>query len=229
VSSAADHLGVARSTAHRMLATLQAEGFVRQDPLSKTYGAGPKLLEIGLSAVRSLDVRAAARPALQALSTETGETAHVVILDGTDVLFVDSVESTRAVRVGSRVGMTMPAHCTAAGKVILARAPEAEIEAYLAALPEAMTDRSLVDAEAVRAELRTVAEQGWAANFEESEDGLSAVAAAIDDPSGAVRSSITLSLPASRLPRERAVELADPVQRCAQAVSTRLLREKALS
>jgi DNA-binding IclR family transcriptional regulator len=229
VSAAAEHLGVARSTAHRMLATLQYEGFVRQDPLSKAYGAGPKLLEIGLGAVRSLDVRAAARPALEELSGETGETAHVVILDGTHILFVDSVESTRAVRVGSRVGMTMPAHCTAAGKVILARAPEHEIEAYLDALPAGMTEHSLAGRDAVRAELTQVAQQGWAANFEESEDGLSAVAVAIDEPSGAVRTSITLSLPASRLPRQRAPELAEAVTRCAQLVSARLMRGKALS
>jgi DNA-binding IclR family transcriptional regulator len=98
-----------------MLSTLLAEGFVRQDPVAKTYGPGRRMLEVGLSALRNLDVRSAARPQLEQLRDELGETVHLVLLEGTHILFVDSVESIRAVRVGSRTGMQMAAHCTAAG------------------------------------------------------------------------------------------------------------------
>jgi IclR family transcriptional regulator, acetate operon repressor len=223
VSAAADELGVARSTAHRMLATLQYEGFVRQDPLTKSYGAGRRLLEVGLAAVRSLDVRAAARPVLEALRDELGETVHLVTLDGQFILFVDSMESTRAVRVGSRVGMRMPAHCTAAGKVILAQLPPAALEEYLDSVPEPLTPNSLNDPEAIRAELEQVAAQGYATNFEESEDGLSAVAVAIPEPSGAVRWSITVSLPASRLTPAQAPGVAEAAARAAHAIAADLV------
>jgi DNA-binding IclR family transcriptional regulator len=222
VSAAAGHLDVARSTAHRMLATLVAEGFVRQDPVTKTYGPGRGMLELGLSAVRNLDVRAAARPDLEALRDELGETVHIVLLEGTHILFVDSIESVRAVRVGSRVGMQMAAHCTAAGKAILAALPPAALEEYLDALPAGLTPNSLTDRDAVRAEIAETAQRGWATNFEESEDGLSAVAAAIVEPSGAVRASITVSLPAARLPPDRAPEIAEAVVRHAEAISARL-------
>jgi DNA-binding IclR family transcriptional regulator len=181
------------------------------------------MLELGLSAVRNLDVRAAARPDLEALRDELGETVHIVLLEGTHILFVDSIESVRAVRVGSRVGMQMAAHCTAAGKAILAALPPAAVEEYLDALPAGLTPNSLTERDAVRAELAETARRGWATNFEESEDGLSAVAAAIAEPSGAVRASITVSLPAARLPRERAPEIAEAVVRAARSISARLM------
>ena len=223
VTAAADHLGVARSTAHRMLSTLLAEGFVRQDPATKSYLPGRRMLELGLAAVRNLDVRAAARPELEALRDELGETVHLVLLEGTHILFVDSVESTRAVRVGSRVGLTMPAHCTAAGKAILAALPPVALDEYLDALPAALTPHSITDRDAVRAEIELTAARGYATNFEESEDGLSAVAAAIPGSSGVVHAAITMSFPAERLPPERAAAVAEPVVRSAQAIGARLL------
>lgn len=223
VSVAAEQLGVARSTAHRMLSTLVGEGFVRQDPATKAYGPGMRMLEVGLAAVRNLDVREAARPELERLRDELGETVHLVLLEGTYILFVDSIESNRAVRVGSRTGMRLPAHCTAAGKVILAELPAVALEAYLADPPPGVTPHSIIDVEAIRAEIALTAQRGWATNFEESEDGLSAVAAVIPEPSGSPRSSITVSLPAGRLSPERAPEIAEATLRATQAIGARLL------
>jgi DNA-binding IclR family transcriptional regulator len=164
---------------------------------------------------------------LEALRDELGETVHLVTIDGRFILFVDSMESTRAVRVGSRVGMRMAAHCTAAGKVILAQLPPAELEEYLDALPEPLTPNSLTDPAAIRAELERVAAQGYATNFEESEDGLSAVAVAIPEPSGAARWSITVSLPAARLTPEQAPGIAEAVARTAHTIAASLLRAPA--
>lgn len=223
VSVAAEQLGVARSTAHRMLTTLVGEGFVRQDPATKAYGPGMRMLEVGLAAVRNLDVREAARPELERLRDDLGETVHLVLLEGTHILFVDSIESNRAVRVGSRTGMRLPAHCTAAGKAILAALPAEALEAYLADPPPGVTPNSIVDIEAIRAELALTARRGWATNFQESEDGLSAVGAVIPDPSSPPRSSITVSLPAGRLAPERAPEIAESVLAAAQAIGGRLL------
>ena len=188
VTAAAEHLDVARSTAHRMLATLVAEDFVRQDPVTKAYGPGRGMLELGLSALRNLDVRAAARPELEALRDELGETAHVVLLEGTHILFVDSVESARAVRVGSRIGHAdgRALHRGGQGDPCR-RCRPTRSRSTSPRCPPGLTPNSLTEREdGSAAEIaESVADRGWATNFEESEDGLSAVAAAIAEPSGA--------------------------------------------
>ena len=100
----ADALGSSRSTAHRLLAMLEYHGFARQDPETRAYGPGAGLA----------DLRSAARPALERLCAEVGETTHVVALRDASVEFLDSAETSQGLRVGSRVGILMPAHCTAA-------------------------------------------------------------------------------------------------------------------
>src|SRR4029079_13414807 len=129
VSEASRAVGVGPSTAHRLLAALQYRGFVAQDLTTKAYGPGPVLLELGLSVVRGLDIRAQARPLMEALVREVGETAHLAILRGSDILFIESVESDKALRVANRAGMTLPAHATAAGKALLANLSPAELTA----------------------------------------------------------------------------------------------------
>src|SRR5213080_9917 len=96
IADASRSIGVARSTAHRLMQMLQYHGFIRQDPDSKVYSAGPALLELGLSVVRDLDIRTAARSELEELARALGETVHLVERDGQDVVFLDSVESQKA-------------------------------------------------------------------------------------------------------------------------------------
>jgi DNA-binding IclR family transcriptional regulator len=208
VSSAAEALNVARSTAHRLLAMLQYRGFVRQDPVTKVYSAGGAILRIGLSAVDGLDIRAAARAHMEALRATFDETVHLAILDGAMVLFLDSLESTRTLRVGSRRGVSMPAYCTAAGKALLAQLPPAELDAHLPPRLDGLTDRSLRTREDLLKALATVREVGYATNFGESEDDVSAVAVAIPAASSANQAAITLTTPTSRMSAERVPELA---------------------
>ncbi|MGH7746887.1 MAG: IclR family transcriptional regulator, partial [Candidatus Dormibacteria bacterium] len=99
VSELADELGVARSTAHRVLNTLQAHGFALQARHRGGYRPGPRLMEIGFAALRGLDVRRVARPHLEALSRQLGETVHLLALEGSQCRFLDSVESMATVRV----------------------------------------------------------------------------------------------------------------------------------
>ena len=120
VSEVADHLNVARSTAHRLLGMLVHRQFAVQDPATKAYRPGPRLVEIGLAAVGALDVRARMRPYLTEIAAATGETVSLLVLEGDAVHFIDSIESQRTVRVGSRMDARMPAHATSAGKAMLA-------------------------------------------------------------------------------------------------------------
>ena len=145
LSEASEHLGVAVSTAHRLLAMLAYHGFVRQDPDSRAYLAGPALVEIGLAAVRQLDIRAQARPVLEDLAAALGETVHLTVLEGGDVRYLDAVESSRALRVTARTGSVLAANCTASGKALLAGLPDAEVTARFAGEPPlpALTGRSI--------------------------------------------------------------------------------------
>ena len=224
VSEAAAELGVARSTAHRLLGMLRHHGFVRQDPDSRAYLPGRALLEIGLSVVERLDVRVAARPVLEALSRELRETVHLAVLDGGDCLFADSVESTATIRVSSRIGAVMPATCTAAGKAMLAALEPAEVRARLGGRrPRRMTERSLSSVAALEEELAAVRARGYATNLGESEAGLCAVAAAIDGG----RAAITVSVPGTTIEPARLEEIAAAVRRAAAVAGEALVGEAA--
>src|ERR1700743_607143 len=120
VADAAGGPGVARSTAHRVLGMLVYRGFAIQDPGSRAYRAGPVLVEVGMGALAQLDVRQRARPYLERVAALTGATNSLLILDGTQARFVDSVESVSAVRVGSRVGVSLPAHIASGGHAVRA-------------------------------------------------------------------------------------------------------------
>src|SRR5882757_8718143 len=174
LSEASEYLGVAHSTAHRLMAMLAFHGFVRQEADSRAYVAGPVLTEIGLAAVRELDIRLHARPALEQLAASLGETVHLAVLEGDSVRYLDAVESPRALRVAARTGTTLAANCTASGKALLAELPDAEVAA--------LTGRSITTIPQLLAELVWVREQGCAVNVEESEEGVASVAVAVHGP-----------------------------------------------
>lgn len=202
VSEAARDLGIAPSTAHRLLAMLVHYGFVRHDPVTRGYIAGQALIDVGLAAVRHIDIRQHARPYLERLSNETGETVHLTTLDGQDVLFLDAVECSRqALRASERTGTRLPANCTAAGKAILATLPPDELADALRTgkrLPS-LTDKSIVRRSDLDEELRQVHKRGYAINREESEPGISAVAAVVPLGVSAERASIVVTAPSSRV------------------------------
>jgi IclR family acetate operon transcriptional repressor len=214
VSDVSRALDIARSSAHRLLAMLVYRGYVRQDPQTKAYEAGPALVELGLAVVRNMDIRQAARPLMERVAAETGETASLVLLDGTRVLFVDCVEGTRSLRVGSRTGLTMDANCTAVGKAMLAAlSPERLRELYKDDELPRMTDSSLSTLADLEAELAQVRRLGYATNMMESEDDICAVGVALKSPSGIPVASISIAGPASRLTRERIRQIAELLKR----------------
>ena len=127
LSEATRYLGVASSTAHRLLAMLTYRGFVRQDPVSKAYLPGPALTSVAFAIFGRIDIQATALPVMRSLSERLRESIHVGMLDGASVRFVAAVEGPAAVRVASRLGRTMPAHCTSTGKVMLAQLSRAGV------------------------------------------------------------------------------------------------------
>jgi IclR family transcriptional regulator, acetate operon repressor len=200
VSEVSEDLAVARSTAHRLLAMLTHHGFVEQDPGTKAYTAGPVLVEVGLAALRDSDVRPSARPFIVELVRDIDETTHLVMLQGTQSLFVDCVEGTRALRAGSRVGQFLPAHCTAGGKALLAELPDERVRRlYPREQLNQLTPHSVGTVTGLLTQLGEIRRHGYALNDGESEEELRAVAVAIRDPAGRARGALTAAAPASRL------------------------------
>lgn len=196
IAAAAAELGIARSSAHRLMAMLVYYDFVRQDPADRTYGVGPALLDIGLSAARALDLSGLARPILARLSGETGLTAHLVLPRGRDVLFVEGIEGRGAIRAALRTGSTLPAHVTGAGKAILATLGDKELrELYRSQAPEAVTGQSLSSVAALERELGAVRRRGYAVNRGESETGVLAMGIAVVTAEPAVLAGLSVSGP----------------------------------
>ncbi|TCP57207.1 IclR family transcriptional regulator [Tamaricihabitans halophyticus] len=211
VSDAAELLAVAPSTAHRLLHSLRARGFVLQDKPNGAYRPGPVLNEIGLAAIGRIDIRRVAHPMLEQLREWTQETASLSLLEGRNVRFVDCVESPRSVRVGNRTGVVLPANCTAAGKAILAALPSSELaRRYADGELEARTNSSVADWAVLEAELAEIRECGYAVNRGEGEAGVSAVATALRDLTDAPLASIAVVVPTGRMPGDEIADVLVP-------------------
>jgi DNA-binding IclR family transcriptional regulator len=219
VSESGRKLGISRSSAFRLLNVMQQRGFVTQDPQTKTYQAGPALLRVGLATIHRSDLRSELRPLLERMAAEFNETAHLIVLPDEQAFFLDCVEGGRVVRAVSRVGSSLPAHCTSGGKVLLAALPEEQCEAILDKSLERLTKRSKTSAAGIKRELATVRTRGWAMNDEESETGLRAVA--VNVPPGLAQSgpssAISVAGPAGRLDRKRLGEIAERMREIVSA------------
>lgn len=223
LSDAAAELGVANSTVHRLLAMLAYHDFVRHDPTTKGYRAGPALFEVGLSVVKRMDIRVQARPFLENVTATTGETTHCAVLQDANVRYLDAVESPRALRVAGRTGTVLPAHCSSAGKAILARLSTEEFgRLYRRERLMQTTARSIANRTALAEALERVRRVGYAVNIEESEEGVIAVGVAVTDDLGRTIAGLSCAAPALRMRRGRATEVARVLKAAAAGITASL-------
>lgn len=223
LSEATRYLGVAPSTAHRLLAMLAYRGFVRQDPDSKAYLPGPSLTGVAFAIFGRIDIQRSAAPSMRGLSEQLGETIHVGMLDGAGVRFVAAVEGPAAVRVVSRLGRTMPAHCTSTGKAMLAQLPESELRQLLPNEGlERITAHSIGGRSELEAELSRVRERGYAVNREESEEGVASVAVPIPTRAPGLRLALNAAAPVSRLDSSRYPLVAAALIKAAKEIGDQL-------
>jgi len=223
LSEATRYLGVASSTAHRLLAMLTYRGFVRQDPVSKAYLPGPALTSVAFAIFGRIDVPAIATPVMRTLSERLRETIHVGMLDGANVRFVAAVEGPAAVRVASRLGRTMPAHCTSTGKVMLAQLSEPELRQLLPHEKlQRVTPRSIGSRTELEAELSRIRESGYAVNREESEEGVASVAVAIPTRAPGLRLALNAAAPQNRLEPSQYAAVARALIKAAKEIGDQL-------
>lgn len=200
LSDARDALGVGQSTAHRLMAMLCYHGFVDQDSVTRVYRAGPALMEIGLATVKQMDLRIVARPVLEQLASDTNETAHLGVLEGDQVRFVDAVESDLALRVSGRVGRLLPAHATSIGKAMLSALSDDRLqELYTVEELPAVTAKTMTRRADLFAELSRIRSRGYAVNSEESESGVGSVGIAVVRRGGGLSGGLSVAAPRARL------------------------------
>ncbi len=199
VSELSRELALSRSTAHRYISTLARLGYLQQDPDSRRYRLGPKVLDLGFSAINSMDLREVAAPHLRQLSDKTGYTVNLAILDGVDVVYIERCRTARPgqweIDLNLHVGARLPAYCTAMGKAILAFVPEEQREEIIPQIDFAPRGpNTITDPQAFREELARIRESGIAVNNEELAYGLRSIAAPIHSHSGEVVSALNLAV-----------------------------------
>jgi IclR family transcriptional regulator, acetate operon repressor len=204
VSAVAAELGIARSTAHRLLAMLVYRDFaVRGD--DRSYRPGPALSAGPLRGEPAQRLRQVMRPHMEALCDQVAETVNLVVRLGVQTRFLHTVESAQVLRVGDRQGTVLPAWQTSGGKMLLAELPDPQLTNLLRGAggrpPEGMT---AAGRRALAAELRQIREQGYAENIEESESGVCAIGICVRDAAGDPVAALSVSAPSVRYTPDRA-------------------------
>jgi IclR family transcriptional regulator, pca regulon regulatory protein len=206
IADMADELDLGRSTTHRYATTLVTLGYLEQGP-SRKYRLSSRVSDFGLSLLDSMEVRRVAREHLREFRARTGRTASLGVLGGIEVAYIDRWQGSRqgqyAVDVGIGLGTRLPVHCTAAGKALLARLPEAGQRDLIAKLrltrraPKTITTKT-----ALRTELERVATEGVAIEDEELLSGRRAIAAVVVDEEGEPLAAVELAVPVASYSRE---------------------------
>jgi DNA-binding IclR family transcriptional regulator len=220
VTEVAAELGVHKSTAFRLVATLEAHRLVEQAGDRGKYRLGVGVLRLAGATAARLDVVQEARSVCRQLAAATGETVNITVLSESSALYLDQVAGSSALQPHNWVGQHIPLHATSNGKVLLSGLDPSALDRLLPTLPS-FTARTITRKSALRAELDRVRDQGYAVAIDEFEIGLAAVAAPIRNAGGDVVASMSVSGPTFRL-AERIGEIAARLTEAALEVSLRL-------
>jgi len=203
VTELSKKLKLHKNNVFRILATLQSRNYIEQNKASENYRLGIRCLELGQTFIHQRGMLKQANPVLQELAEKTGETSYVSIMRGNEVVYLDSVEPETTVRVVSRLGLHMPTHATAAGKVLVAFESEEDLRKRFSGELKSYTKNTFRTVEELFRDLEAVREKGYATDLEEFEEGLRCVASPIRDYTRKVIGALSVSGPAHRLADEK--------------------------
>ena len=222
VREVAEALGLAKSSAHDLLTSLEQVGLLGKNDEGR-YRLGWRLVTLSETLLATTELRREARPIIEELADQYRETIHLAVLDDTKVVYVDKLEGKQAVRVElTALGTRLYAHCSALGKVLLAYEPEENVKRIIKAegLPR-FTANTITDANELEETLVKVRKQGYATDQEEILPDLCCIGAPIHNHTGYVIAAISMSLPAYRFQRSQA-EFRKAVMRTGKLISERL-------
>jgi DNA-binding IclR family transcriptional regulator len=221
ITEVAAELGVHKSTAFRLVATLEQHRLVEQTGERGKYRLGVGVLRLAGATTARLDLVQEARPLCRQLASETGETVNLAVLAESSALYLDQIAGSSALQPHNWVGQHIPLHATSNGKVLLSGLDEARLDQVLGKLAT-FTDRTITRRAALRRELDQVREQGYAVAVDELEVGLTAVAAPIRNNHGDVVASMSVSGSTYRITAQQVDTVVEATVRAATEVSHRL-------
>ncbi len=202
----AAYLSLPKATAHRLCTQLLETGFISRSENDREYMVGPALRKLAFDTLNHGTVSGLRHAVIADLVAQVGETCNYTTLDGAQVLYLDRVEAPWPWRLTLDVGVHVPIHCTASGKLFLAFMASDRRDLLLSALKlERLTDSSIVDAGELRKECDSIAEAGYSLDREEFIVGLLAIAVPVFDNSGQVRAALACHAPRARMSLEQAV------------------------
>lgn len=219
----AEALALPKATAHRLCTQLLELGFVARGLEERDFVVGPALRKLALDTLNHGTVRGLRHKILADLVSEVGETCNFTTLDGAEVLYLDRVEAPWPWRLTLGVGVHVPVHCTASGKLFLSLMPEARREAIIKRLKfPALTTKTLTTANALRAECYSIAQVGHSFDREEFIDGLVAAAVPVRDDTGEVRAAVAMHAPIARMSVEQALVRVPALHAAAKRIGEQL-------
>jgi IclR family KDG regulon transcriptional repressor len=223
VTELSKRLKLHKNNVFRLLATLEARGYIEQNKATDNYRLGIRCLQLGRNYVEQIGLLRQARPILESIAHSSHELAFVAVLRRGAVVPLDAVESDHPVRLVSRVGDPLPLHCTAVGKIHLAFASEDDLRKLLGDELPKFTDRTITDRQVLVHKLKQIAVQGYAVEGGEHSIDANAVAAPVRDYTRNVVGSVAIAGPSYRVSDERIkVELAPAIVQAAAELSSRL-------
>lgn len=212
-----------KATTHRFVSRLEKLGFAQRAVDGKRYEVGHRLTALAIDAMRHSFALAPRRAVLSELVNEIGETCNITMLDGTELIYLDRVESDWPLQIRLKIGSRVPLHCTASGKLFLALAPASLRKALFESRPLFKhTPRTIVEISALEAELDRIRQTGIGTDDEEFIEGMTAAAVPVMDTKGRICATVAVHGPTVRLPLQRAIALAPALSRAANAIEKTL-------
>ncbi|OGL59541.1 MAG: hypothetical protein A3I72_03330 [Candidatus Tectomicrobia bacterium RIFCSPLOWO2_02_FULL_70_19] len=212
-------LGFPLATIYRVLHALEAMGYLRKSARTSRYCLGLRLLQFASIAAEKMHIVEISRETLLRLREETNETIHLGVLDGVDLVFVQTLEGSQPVRFVSRTGSRAPCYCVSSGKAILAFGGGETVAEVSRAGFTCFTERAIASEEELRRELDRTRRRGYAVSIDERIKGVSGVSAPVFGRNGEVVAAVGISGPTARFTKERIPLLAEAAQRSAKEVS----------
>ncbi len=222
LQEAARHSGLVKSSAFRLLFTLEKLGFVQRQEPGGVYRLGPRLLRLAATALQSRDLNRTALPFMETLLSRFQETVNLGVLDHGQVLYIQVLESPHTFRLAARAGLRSSLHSTAMGKSLLAYLPEYELNRLLEQGLTPLTSRTITNQQALRRELARVRKRGYAVDNQEDSDGARCVGAPVFDASKRVVAAMSISGPATRMTFPRMAEMAREIRAACLSISREL-------
>lgn len=220
ITEMAERLDLHKSTLAGLVYTLESSGYLEQNPTTRKYRLGVKLVERAFVALGHLEVTRVALPHLERLRNWRDETVNLAVLDGDEVVYIERLLSSQTLGMRSEVGKRAMAHSTALGKALLSQLPRSELDTFLADrdLPP-ITPNTITESQEFKQELDLVRSRGYAVDMEEDQIGGACIAAPIFDHKGEAIAAVSISVPVARLRPSEVPDFGARVMRTAHSIS----------